>query len=400
MPNILISPNMNMPVPVVSQAPGPAWATAIVDSLGIVDAHTHSLGRGVQITPDGLNLNSDVSFILNNAINLRSARFAPQLAVLTAPIDKGSVYVVGADLYFNDLAGNQIRMTNNGSVSGAAGTITGLPSGTASANYSAGVFTFQSAISTPAAMAVGPVSIGLNSANSKTVTLIPNAMQASNFTLTFPSALPTQVNAVKLTDTSGNESWSLGGLIPLGCAIASFPNLTGAYNCTATTAADSFGYVQCDGQTIADATSPMNGQVIPNINSRIFLMGSTTAGTASGGTNTRSFAHTHDTDSRLTDYSGTHTHTIASHTHQFSHNHQQNTSVPVPGGSTQYQAAGSNYTYNNTNTTTGGTGTLTSDNNSAIAITLAHVHATNSQSASTLDVTPVYITAKYIMRIR
>lgn len=76
---------------------------------------------------------------------------------------------------------------------------------------------------------------------------------------------------------------------PLGAVIATFPNLTGAYDCLATTVADAEGFVVCGGQTIADATSPMNGATIPNINNDVFLMGNATSGTA-GGANTKTIS--------------------------------------------------------------------------------------------------------------
>lgn len=78
------------------------------------------------------------------------------------------------------------------------------------------------------------------------------------------------------------------GLVPIGGVVATIPALAGAYACTATTVADDLGYVVCGGQVIADATSPLNGRTIPNINNDVFLKGHTTSNTA-GGSNT----HTH-----------------------------------------------------------------------------------------------------------
>jgi hypothetical protein len=94
-------------------------------------------------------------------------------------------------------------------------------------------------------------------------------------------------------NTSGVATYSSTGLMPVGSVVPSFPSLSGAYNCTATTVADSYGFVQCNGQTIADATSPMNGAVIPNINNDVFLMGNTTSGSV-GGANVKSIAHSHN----------------------------------------------------------------------------------------------------------
>lgn len=75
------------------------------------------------------------------------------------------------------------------------------------------------------------------------------------------------------------------GLVPIGGVVATIPALAGAYACTATTAADDLGYVVCGGQVINDATSPLNGRTIPNINNDVFLKGHTTSNTA-GGSNT------------------------------------------------------------------------------------------------------------------
>jgi hypothetical protein len=70
------------------------------------------------------------------------------------------LYVIGADLYYNDANGNQVRITQSGSVTGATGTITGLPSGTASAAYNSIIdetFIFQSASNTAANIDGGSV---------------------------------------------------------------------------------------------------------------------------------------------------------------------------------------------------------------------------------------------------
>ena len=207
MANTTISPNMGLPVPTVSVDPGPDWAENINSCLSVIDGHGHNPGSGVPVTPNGLNINIDLPFNSNNATLLRSSRYSPQGAPLSAATDIGCVYVSGVDLYYNDSLGNQVRITQSGAVSGSAGTITGLPSGTASAAYAAGTFTFQSATNTPANMAVGPIAIGRNSAASKTVTLAPNAGQASNYSWTFPASLPAATDYVTL-DSSGNLSYN------------------------------------------------------------------------------------------------------------------------------------------------------------------------------------------------
>ena len=76
------------------------------------------------------------------------------------------------------------------------------------------------------------------------------------------------------------------GNVPVGCVLAylkSFPNAP----------ALPASWVECNGQTLSDADSPFNGQVIPNLNgffgsAKRFLRGATASG-ATGGADT----HTH-----------------------------------------------------------------------------------------------------------
>lgn len=186
MADFIITPNMSLPNPVPTMAPGPAWAQYIQSCFIDIDAHDHSLGKGVQITPNGLNISSDLPFNSNNATVLRSVRFIAQSAPLSLPTDIGALYESGVDLYYNDGAGNQIRITQGGSVTGATGTITGLPSGTASASYAAGTFTFQSATNTPANLDVGNIIIRNDTLNSHGLTLAPPNALAADYEITFP----------------------------------------------------------------------------------------------------------------------------------------------------------------------------------------------------------------------
>lgn len=206
MANTTISPNMNMPVPVVGTDPGPDWATNLNSCLAIIDEHDHTSGMGVPITPDGLNINGDLPINNNNLTTARSVRFTSQSAALAESSDLGCLYELGDDLYYIDGAGNNVRITQGGSVTGASGTITGLPSGTASASYSAGVFTFESATSTPARMSVGSIVIAQELASGKTITIGVSGSQVVDYALTMPLALPSS-SSVVTSDASGNLSF-------------------------------------------------------------------------------------------------------------------------------------------------------------------------------------------------
>lgn len=206
MANTVISPNMNMPVPVVGVDPGPDWATNVDACLSIVDSHNHTPGQGVLITPQAMNINADLPMNNNNLITARSVRFQPQAGTISGPSDLGALYENGVDLWYVDGAGNQVRITQGGSVTGATGTITGLPSGTASAAFAGSTFTFQSATNTPATINAGPLVIGQPVASGFNVTLSPNVAQAANYALTLPIALPA-VQSAFISDPSGNESF-------------------------------------------------------------------------------------------------------------------------------------------------------------------------------------------------
>jgi hypothetical protein len=200
-----ISPNMNLVVPTVSVDPGPAWASDIDASLSIIDSHNHSPGEGVQIQPNGLNINSDLSIQSNNLIAIRALRFSPQLVpIANSGQDIGELYVSGNELYFNDeTGGHQVKITTNGSVNSGAGSITGLPSGTASASYSAGTFIFQSATSTAANLDIGSLILRNSGMSSDGLTLQAPTL-TSNLTQTLPIT-PLAISFMQM-DTLGNMS--------------------------------------------------------------------------------------------------------------------------------------------------------------------------------------------------
>src|SRR5689334_1355011 len=106
--------NMALQLPTVSAELGPSWATDLNIALTAIDAHDHSSGKGVQVTAAGLNITTDLSFGSANATAIKSARFTAQGSPLSGVADLGCVYVSGADLYFNDKNGNQVRLTSGG----------------------------------------------------------------------------------------------------------------------------------------------------------------------------------------------------------------------------------------------------------------------------------------------
>jgi len=193
-----LSPNMFLPIPDPSSTPGPLYATDLANSLTIIDQHTHVAGSGAPITPAALNINAAIPMNNNSINSIASLIFfaqASQTSTLT-------MYTNATDLFYIDGNGNNIRITQSGSVTGSSGTITGLPSGTASAAFASGTFVFQAATNTPANIDGGSFILRNNSANSFGVTLSPPNSLGANYNLVLP-AIPAQTNVMTL-DTSGN----------------------------------------------------------------------------------------------------------------------------------------------------------------------------------------------------
>jgi hypothetical protein len=135
------------------------------------------------------------------------------------------------------------------------------------------------------------------------------------------------------------------GIVPVGAVLATMPHLAGAYACSATTVADTKGFVLCAGQVINDLTSPLNGRTIPNINNDVFLAGNSTSGT-SGGANTKDISHTHSVTSNVTVANhAAHTHSVTSNVtvaNHAAHTHTVTSNVTVAAHNThqhQYTVA-------------------------------------------------------------
>lgn len=212
MSNFILTPNMNLPNPVPGVDPGPDYADNQVSCFNILDGHNHAPGSGVLINSDGLNINADLTFNSNNAVSLRSVRFSPQPSAISGASDLGCLYEAGVDLYYNDGVGNQIRITQGGNVAGSSGTITGLPSGTASAAYvsGTGTFVFQQATSTGANLDVASVAIrypgSYPTPSGNYIQIQAPTSLASGYSITLPalpgSTLPLLLSSAGIMSTS------------------------------------------------------------------------------------------------------------------------------------------------------------------------------------------------------
>jgi hypothetical protein len=203
MSDVVLSPNMSLPVPIVGLELGPTWANDINACLGILDQHNHSNGQGVQITPAGININTDLPMNGNNLTLVNSVRFNNLLSTLpgSAP-NLGVVYEALGNLYFNDAAGNVIKITSAGAVNA---TSSGISSGTATASFSGGVLVVDSNVNTPANIQAGSILIGNNVASSNYATLQAPSSLGANYSLTLPPTNGSGSTVFLTYDTSNNE---------------------------------------------------------------------------------------------------------------------------------------------------------------------------------------------------
>ena len=284
----MTTPNMNLNLPTVSSTTGPQWAESLNAALETVDSHDHSSGKGQRITPAGLNINTDLSF---NSKAVTDVNYVELLEKTELDAVNSSLQIKDGELYFVDAASNEVRITAGGAIDvGSVGGIGGdYGTGGSTVFYTDGTLTyfFQDSASDPANISVGEIDC-TDVAASGTVTGVVNTSATS----------------------TGH------GIVPIGAVIALNPSLTGAYTTSSTTTADSNGWVLVEGQTINDATSPMDGVTLPDLTDARFLRGSTSSG-STGGSETFTLA---ETNLPAHVHSIAHTHTMA-HTHSIDHDH-------------------------------------------------------------------------------
>jgi len=237
------TPNMSLPVPVVGVESGPDYAVDINNCMLTIDSHSHVSGSGVPVTPLGLNISSDLTFLGNNALALRTTTFSAQASPLTTS-DVRALYAVGTDLYFNNGNGVAVQLTIGPSIAGTPGSITNLVA-PASASYLSGpgTFQFQSATNTPAGMDVAAITIRPQSLSSNGLTIQPPPAIAADYTITMPS-LPA-ATAIVTMDVSGNQVASTGGYLAL--------SPTGSVTMFASNSIPS-GWLVCQGQNLSTTT--------------------------------------------------------------------------------------------------------------------------------------------------
>lgn len=215
------TPNMGLLLPDPTITPGPTYASEIDDAFDLVDSHDHTLGKGVPIPANAININNDLPFNGYNLTTIRAARFNSQSAVLSTPQDINQLYVVNGNLVYNNQLGQPVQITLGAALDATSiGGIGGdFATSTASVFYTSAdkTFTFWSNTNTPASIDAGNIIIRNDTLNSFGITLAPDPSIAADYQLTLPATLPSATSSLQV-DPSGVVSYT-GGVTPAGAII-------------------------------------------------------------------------------------------------------------------------------------------------------------------------------------
>lgn len=250
-----ISPNMNLVIPTVGQEQGPTYAFDVNSSLTLIDQHDHSPGRGVQITPAGMNINADLSMngfsLLAAATIVFNASGSASTTPMSLSVAPGGESPQQEDLWYTPDTGVPIQITKNGIVNVVAASIPGE-------SYAAGTFFWtqeQDALpTTPANFDIGSIVLRPNVAlTTFGVNLHPPSSISSQYDINLP-ILPPGAAFVTI-DNSGNM-----GTVPFpltGTNIAS-ATITGSNIAPATITGGNIAADTITGANIADDSIPLS----------------------------------------------------------------------------------------------------------------------------------------------
>lgn len=198
------TPNMNLDLPVVDSTPGPEWASLLNSALSTVDSHDHTAENGVQVPTAGILINEDLEFNSNSLNTVNILRLIDQISTPNSGIDIRCIYSKNGELAYIDSAGNEVVITNNGSVAGATGTISGLVSpASGSLDGISNVFSITFDTGKPAKTATSDIKLyEYNNASANPITIKSPSVSAA-FSTTWFAALPAS-NRMLSVDSSGN----------------------------------------------------------------------------------------------------------------------------------------------------------------------------------------------------
>ena len=113
---------MNLSLPTVSVTEGPEWANALNAAFNTVDIHDHSNGKGVRITPAGMQINANLNIDNNTFYNFKSTRYQEQNSALSGASNLNAIHSVLGNLYWTNGSGTAVQITSGGAIASVAGS--------------------------------------------------------------------------------------------------------------------------------------------------------------------------------------------------------------------------------------------------------------------------------------
>jgi hypothetical protein len=200
-------------IPTVSITEGEDYATMVNAVLTEIRATLDA-----KVTPAGIDINADLSLRSGGTRygvkDVHRVSLYQQPSNLAAATYPAALYASsGGELYFNDAAGNQVALTNGGSIAATPGSITDLVA-PASVVWDSGSsdYHFYRAAATYADIAAGNVL--LNDEDSNFIRLDAPAL-AADYTLEFPNALPASASLLVATPSGSTGTLSFSRDITL-----------------------------------------------------------------------------------------------------------------------------------------------------------------------------------------
>ncbi len=217
-------PNIGLITPTLGGDAG-VWDDKINACFALLDAHDHTSGKGVAITPAAIDIDDDLDMAGNALVNVDQLEFTAR-AVLAAGSNIFFVNTSDNELYFRSSGGVNIQITNAGAldISGVGGIAGDYASVGAEVAFSDAdqVYTFKDQSSPSkkwARVACGPVRIYENdTTESVYVEITAPASLAGSYTVVLPEAVPaTSARPVRmntngaLTVDTPVRSYGIGG---------------------------------------------------------------------------------------------------------------------------------------------------------------------------------------------
>ena len=146
--------NMGLVLPVVGTTVGPTYGTLNNTAFETIDTHDHSSGKGVQIPTSGININANLEFNSNAAVEITFAAFEST----TTPGTNRSLWTDSTgDFYYKNSSGTDVQITNGSSL----------------AAVGSGVWTYSEPSSFPYSVVTGDAQkvLGIETTTANTVNL-------------------------------------------------------------------------------------------------------------------------------------------------------------------------------------------------------------------------------------